>query len=103
MDTAALKNQGMGYLRGTIWFAGGFAAGAGYIHGDTAIQIAGAVLLAIGGSATTIANTNSSIVQAASQVPDVKAMAIADPKLADKAKSADPATEIVVAPLPKET
>lgn len=100
MDYAALKNQAMGLGRGGVWFLAGAAVGYGLVNGETAIGIAGAVLTLIGGGLTGVANTNNSIVQAASQVPEVKAMSIADPGLVAAAKSADPETRVTS--LPKE-
>lgn len=96
MDTAALKNQAFALGRGGVYFAAGVAVGRGWLQGDTALAIVGAVLTVIGGSWTAVANSNSSIVQAASQVPEVTGMVIADPKLAEAAKKADPSTEIKV-------
>lgn len=96
VDTAALKNQGAAFARGGIWFAAGVTVGRGWLDGDTAITIVG-TLLALGGSVWTgIANTNSSIVAAATAMPEVDskklAAAIADPTL----------KEVAAAPL-KET
>lgn len=96
MDTAALKNQALALGRGGVYFLAGVAVGRGWLEGDTAITIAGAVLAAIGGSWTAVANTNTSIVQAASQIPATKAMEFTDPELAAAAKKADPATEVKV-------
>lgn len=93
-DTAALKNQAFGVVRGGIWFAAGVVVGAGYIGGETAVTIAGAVVAALGAAWTSKANSNSSITQAFSQIPAVKAIAVADAKLAEAAKQADPNTEV---------
>lgn len=100
MDIAALKNQTAGLVRGGIWFAAGWVVGKGILDGDTAVGIGGAVLTLLGGGWTALANSNSSIVQAAAQIPEVKAITIADPQLALAAKVADPAT--IVQELPKE-
>jgi hypothetical protein len=102
MDTAALKNQAWGVARGGIWFAAGVTVGRGWLNGETALTIAGAVLTVVAGGATGVANSNSSIVQAASQVPEVKAMAIADAKLAAAAAKADPETKVILDPPQKE-
>ena len=102
MDISALKNQTAGLARGGIWFAAGWVVGKGLLDGNTAVTIAGALLTVVGGAWTGFANSNSSIVQAASQVPEVKAMAISDAKLAEAAKKADPETKVTVAPPPKE-
>jgi len=102
MDTAALKNQAWGVARGGIWFAAGVTVGRGWLNGETALTIAGAVLTLIGAGATAVSNSNSSIVQAASQVPEVKSMSIADPVLAAAASRADPETRVILDPPPKE-
>lgn len=99
-DLAALKNQAFGISRGGIWFASGWVVGYGLLNGETAVTIAGALLTALGGGLTGLSNTNNSIVQAASQIPEMKRMDIADPKLAIAAKIADPGTNI--RELPKE-
>lgn len=98
MDTAALKNQAMALGRGGVYFLAGVAVGKGWLQGETAFQIAGAVLTVVGGALTVSANTNSSIVQAASQVPEIKRMDIASPDLAKAARTADPTTEVKVVP-----
>lgn len=103
MDIAALKNQGAGLARGGLWFGAGWVVGKGIVDGDTAVGIVGGLLTLLGGGFSMLANSNSSIVQAASQVPEVKAMAIADAKLAEAAKKADPMTEVKVVPQPKES
>lgn len=95
-DTAALKNQAMGYARGGIWFAAGVTVGRGWLNGETALTIAGAILALIGGGATGIANTNKSITSAFSQIPEVKEIGVSDPKLAEAAVKADPATVVKV-------
>lgn len=102
MDLGLLKNQGAGLARGGIWFGAGWVVGKGLVDGDTAVTIAGAVLAVVSGAWSGWANTNSSIVQAASQVPEVKAMAIADAAMAQKAKIADPETRVKFEPPPKE-
>lgn len=102
MDLSALKNQGAGLARGGLWFGGGWVVGRGYLDGDTAVGIIGAVITLVGGSWSALANTNNSIVQAASQVPEVTGMVIADPKLAEAAKKADPETHVVVKTPPKQ-
>jgi hypothetical protein len=93
-DLSALKNQGMGLVRGGVWFAAGVTVGRGWLGGDSAVTIAGAILALLGGGLTGAANTNSSITQAFSQIPEVKGVAVTDPKLAEAAKKADPATEV---------
>lgn len=95
-DTSALKNQAMAYGRGGIWFAAGVAVGHGWLNGDTAISIAGAVLAVVGGGLTGIANTNRSITSAFSQIPAVKEIKVSDPALAEVAVKADPDTSVKV-------
>lgn len=101
-DLAAFKNQASALGRGGIWFIAGVVVGRGWLDGDNAIMIAGGVLTVIGGGLSGLANTNSSIVQSASQVPEVKRMDISDLKLAQAAQSADPETIVKVSPPPKE-
>lgn len=103
MDIAALKNQGAAFSRGGIWFAAGVTVGRGWLDGDSAIMIAGAVLALVGGSWTGIANTNSSITQAFSAMPSTRRIETSDPALAEAAKRADPETVVKVTPPPKET
>lgn len=95
-DTAALKNQSMALARGGIWFAAGVTVGRGWLNGETALTIAGAVLTLIGGGASAFANTNRSITQAFSQIPEVKEIKVSDPVLAEAAVKADPATIVKV-------
>lgn len=96
MDNAQIKNQLAALGRGGIYFAAGVAVGRGWLNNETALTIAGAVLTAIGTGWSAVANTNTSIVSAASQVPQVASMTLTDPQLASAAKKADPATEIKV-------
>lgn len=92
----AVQNQLLGIARGGIWFAAGVTVGTGWVHGDTAIQIAGAVIMLIGGSWSGLANSNFSIIQAASKIPEVTRLDTSDEKLAQAARSADPTTQVVV-------
>lgn len=93
-DTAALKNQAMGYARGGIWFAAGVTVGRGWLNGETALTIAGTVLALIGGGATGLANTNRSITSAFAQIPEVKEIKVSDPALVEVAVKADPSTKV---------
>jgi hypothetical protein len=102
-DTAAIRNQSMALGRGGIWFVAGVTVGRGWLSGETALTIAGAILTLIGGGVSAFANTNSSITQAFAQIPEVKQISVSDPKLAEVAKKADPETKVVVLkPIPKE-
>lgn len=100
IDLAALKNQGWGFARGGIWFAAGVTVGTGYINGETALTIAGALITLLGGSLTGVANTNGSIAQAFSQIPEVKKVDVTDVKLAEAIKKGDPSTIVAVSPTP---
>jgi hypothetical protein len=106
MDIAALKNQGAGLARGGLWFAAGFTVGKGILDGDTAVTIAGAILTMAGGGLTTLAHTNSSIVKAFTQIPEVKSLTIADEKLGEVAKevakNTEPPTRVNVKPEEKK-
>lgn len=101
MDWAALKNQASGLGRGGIWFIAGAAVGYGLVNGETAIGIAGAVLTLIGGGLSGIANSNSSITSAFSQMPTTKEIVTSDPKLAEVAKVADPDTKVKIVKEPQ--
>lgn len=104
MDISMLKNQGAGLARGGIWFGAGWVVGKGMVDGDTAVTMVGAVLALVSTGWSTLANTNSAIVQAASQVPEVKSMGFTDKGLAQAARTADPETKVtVMPPPPKET
>lgn len=98
---AWIWNQASALGRGGVWFVAGYAVGQAWVDGATAITIAGGVLTAVAAFLSGKANTDSSIVQAASQVPAVKEMAIADPQLAEAAKKADPETVVKFDPPPK--
>lgn len=94
MDLGFLKNQSAALARGGIFFVAGVVTGRGWLEGETALMIAGAILTAVSTGWGGMANTNKAIVQAASQVPEVTSMSIADPVLASAAKHADPQTHV---------
>lgn len=103
MDTAALKNQGMAFARGGVWFAAGVAVGRGLLNGDTAMTIAGALITVLGGGLSSMANTNGSITSAFSAIPSTKGLTTSDPVLAAAARQSDPTTKVKLEPPPKET
>lgn len=95
-DLNAILNQVKALGRGGIWFGAGFLVAKGKLDFEDAVTYVGLVLTILGGGATVVAHTNSSIVSAASQVPEMKEMGIADQKLAQVAKDADPETKVKV-------
>jgi hypothetical protein len=91
-----LKNQAMALARGGIYFAAGIVVGRGWLSGESALTIVGAVIGLVGAGWTGVANTNSSIAQAFSQIPTTKYVETSDPDLASAMKQADPSTEVKV-------
>src|SRR5690242_12007091 len=96
------QDQIMGLIRQIIPILAGIAIARGYSAkdvaqwSDTALQIAGPAL-ALGGLVwAAIANSKTSIIRSASAMPEVSSISTTDPKLADAAKSADPATDVKV-------
>lgn len=95
------KDQVMGILRWVLSFAGGVAVGKGWLTQAQVIdltnlllQVAGPLAALAAAAWALKANSKTSILQSASQMPEVKSMTITDPALASAAKTAEPATEV---------